>query len=150
MMAAEAGLMAVGRLLLRCGWGRDGGGMPTYDDMRRYGARRAAAAIRLVHGGLRRAASALWLMREAIGLSDDFVLTPLPFMVTDELTDQVVWIKGEDLEALHDILAHVWMGRARGRAGVVVTEDREHLRLHYHPDGFESLDSVVAIVALPV
>ena len=145
MMAGEAGLMAVGRLLLRCGWGRDGGGMPTYDDMRRYGARRAAAAIRLVHGGLRRAASALWLMREAIGLSDDFVLTPLPFMVTDELTDQVVWIKGEDPEALHDILAHSWMVRARGRAGVVVTEDRERLRLHYHPDGFESLDSVVAV-----
>ena len=50
MTEGEEGLIEVGRLLLRCGWGKEGSTMPGYDEMRRYGARKAAAAIRLVHG----------------------------------------------------------------------------------------------------
>ena len=50
-------------------------------------------AIRTKHGGLRAAASKLWLQRADLGLAEDFVLEPLPYMLTDAASNDAVWLQ---------------------------------------------------------
>jgi len=80
------------------------------------------------------------LQRYELGLDDDFVLEPLPFMVTDAASGEPVWAASEggwgghgqdasDMTVLHEILAdaRTIRGASRaGRGGVLLTTGGPH------------------------
>ena len=146
--AGEGGLAVVAGMLQACGWGKGGSRFPTYDEMRRFGARKAATAMRTIHGGLRSAASKLWLKRADLGLAEDFVLEPLPYMLTDAASNDAVWLRGDDPTVLHEILAHSRVsrgGRWGGKGGLLETERGERLVVHYDAFGYRELDNLLAV-----